>query len=181
MISGAGPLPWFMPAVVICLVVSLAASGRVARALGVPWVVACVMLLSFGIIISATLTPLRWALDVSLTGERSCDLSRIGLAPLADYLSRSETDAGGNVLLFIPLGFAIGMVPRSRRKVAVIVAAILLPFAIETIQLLAPALDRSCESADVIDNLLGLAIGLGAGAVVGRLAPGVLRRRGGPG
>jgi glycopeptide antibiotics resistance protein len=180
-ISGAGPLPWFLPGLVVSLVGSLAASGRVARALGVPWLVACVMLLSFGIILSATLTPLRWAFDISLTGERSCDLSRIGLAPLADYLARSETDAGGNVLLFIPLGFAIGMVPRSWRKVAVIVAAIPLPFAIETIQLLAPALDRSCESADVIDNLLGLVIGLAAGTLAGRLAPGVLRRRRGPG
>ena len=71
--------------------------------------------------------------------------------------------------MFIPLGATIGLLPGSRRKAAIVIAAIALPFAIETTQLLAPALDRACESADVVDNLSGLAIGLVGGVVAGRL------------
>jgi hypothetical protein len=78
--------------------------------------------------------------------------------------------------MFVPLRAAIGLVPRSRRKAAIVIAAIALPFGIETIQLLVPALDRACESADVVDNLTGLAIGLGGGVVAGRLVAAVDRR-----
>ena len=42
--------------------------------------------------------------------------------------------------------------------------AIALTFGIETIQLLVPALERAYESADVVDKLTGLAIGLGGGS-----------------
>ena len=57
----------------------------------------------------------------------------------------------------------------------VVVAAIALPFAIEATQLLVPLLGRGCESADVVDNLIGLAIGLAIGLVAGWLLPGVRR------
>ena len=167
MISGAGPLPWFLPGAAISLVVSLAVSGRVGRALGIRWAVACVMILALGVIFSVTLTPVRWAFDAGVSGARSCDLSRIGLAPLAEYLALN--DSAGNVLMIAPLGVAIGLVPRSRRKAAMVASAILLPFAIETIQLLVPWLDRACESADVVDNLTGLVLGLAAGAMAGWL------------
>ena len=65
-----------------------------------------------------------------------------------------------NVALFIPLGIAIGLVHVSRPWAALTFAAIALPFAIEAIQLVAPILDRGCQSADVVDNLTGLALGL---------------------
>jgi glycopeptide antibiotics resistance protein len=71
--------------------------------------------------------------------------------------------------MFIPLGATIGLVPRSRRMAVVLIAAIALPFAIETAQLLLPVLDRACESADVVDNLTGLFIGLSGGVVAGRI------------
>jgi len=114
------------------------------------------------------------ALEFGARGSSSCDLSRLGLAPLDELLEPSE--ASLNALMFIPLGAMIGLVPRSRRKAAVVIAAIALPFAIETIQLLVPALDRACESADVVDNLTGLVIGLGGGSVAGWLAAAVYRR-----
>lgn len=50
-------------------------------------------------------------------------------------------------------------------------AAVALPFVIEATQLLVPSLGRACESADVVDNLTGLVLGLAAGAVVARFAP----------
>jgi glycopeptide antibiotics resistance protein len=67
----------------------------------------------------------------------------------------------------VPLGAAISLLPRSRRKAAIVVAAFALPFAIERVQLLAPLLHGGCQSADVIDNLTGLAIGLAGGVVAG--------------
>jgi hypothetical protein len=66
---------------------------------------------------------------------------------------------------------AIGLWPRSRIKVALIVGAVALPIVIETIQLVATALDRACQSADASDNLTGLAIGLVLGFALGGLAP----------
>jgi glycopeptide antibiotics resistance protein len=98
----------------------------------------------------------------------------MGLAPLSELLRFN--DASLNVLLFMPLGVSIGLMPRSRLKVIVFVAAIALPFAIETTQMLLPLLDRSCESADVIDNLTGLVLGLAGGFAVGWLARSMDRR-----
>jgi glycopeptide antibiotics resistance protein len=129
------------------------------------------MVLSVGIIMAATLTPQGEALEFGVRGSSSCNLSRLGPIPLRDVLRLTE--ASINVLMFIPLGAAIGLVPRSRRRAAVVTAAIALPFAIETIQLLVPMLDRGCESADVVDNLTGLAIGLACGVVTSRLVAAV--------
>ena len=167
-------LPWLLPGTAIALVVSLAVSGAVGRSLRVRRPVAWVMILSLGIILAATMTPPSEALAFGAVGTGSCDFSRIGLAPLHELLEFNETSL--NVLLFAPLGASIAFIPRSRLKVVVIIAAIALPFAIETIQLLVPALDRACESADVIDNLTGLAMGLVGGVVAGRLVAAVDRR-----
>jgi glycopeptide antibiotics resistance protein len=69
-------------------------------------------------------------------------------------------------------------VPRSRRKAVVLIAAIALPFAIEITQMLLPILDRACESADVVDNLTGLVLGLGGGVAAGWLGRSMARRPG---
>jgi glycopeptide antibiotics resistance protein len=164
-------LPWLLPGIAISVVVSMAASGVVGRALRVRRLVAWVMVLSVGVIMAATLTPQGEALQFGARGSSSCDLSRLGPIPLAEFLQ--PTEASLNVLMFIPLGAAIGLVPHSRRGAAVVVAAIALPFAIETIQLLVPVLDRGCESADVVDNLTGLAIGFAGGVLTRRLAAAV--------
>jgi len=168
-------LPWFVPGVAISVVVSLAACGAVGRALGVRRGVAWVMLLSLGIIVAVTLTPQAAALESGARGLAYCDFSRIGLAPWDELTSASE--ASGNVLMFIPLGVAIGLLPRSRRKAAIVVGAIALPFVIETTQLVVPWLDRACESADVVDNLAGLVLGLVAGSAAGWIVRGVGRQR----
>jgi hypothetical protein len=166
-------LPWFLPGAAVSFVLSLIASGVVGRALGMPRSLAWALVLSLGIILSATLTPLSEALAYGATGTASCDLSRVWLAPLGDYLR--APDPAGNVLMFVPLGATIALIPRSRRKTAVFLGAILLPFAIETAQLLMPVLDRACESADVVDNLAGLVLGLAFGAGGGWLVS-ALRR-----
>ena len=164
LIHGDSPvLPWFLPGFAISVAVSLAAGGLVGRVLGVRRAVASILILGLGIIVSATLTPLRGNLDFDTVVRGSCDFSRIGLAPLAEL--RHINDTSLNVLLFIPLGLSVALLPRSRRAGAVIVAAIVLPFAIEATQLLAPVLDRGCESADVVDDLSGLVVGLAVGSM----------------
>ena len=138
--------------------------------------VAWLMVLSLGVILAATMTPQWEALAFGARGPSSCDFSRAGLAPLRELLRFNDTS--GNVLMFVPLGVTIGLLPRSRRTAAVVIAAIALPFAIETIQLLLPVLDRACESADVVDNLTGLVVGLGGGVAAGWLVRSMARRRG---
>jgi hypothetical protein len=167
-------LPWFLPCFAISVAVSLAVGARAGRALGVRRAVAVALLVSLGIILAATLTPQWEALAFGARGSGTCDFSRIGLASLDDL--RGTSDALGNILMFIPLGVTSSLLPRSRRKAAIVVAAIALPFAIETTQLLLPVLDRACESADVIDNLTGLVLGLAGGSLVGWLVSAMYRR-----
>ncbi len=159
---------WFWPGVAITIVLGIALSPRAARALKVGWPVALILILGFGLIVSATLTPSREAVRFGAVGTGTCDLGRIGIASIREVLDMG--DPTFNILLYVPLGFAIGLFPSSRRKVALIVAAIALPFVIETIQLVAISLDRACQSADVSDNLTGLVVGLVLGVVTGRLA-----------
>ena len=168
------PLPWFLPGAAVSFILSLIASGFVGRALRVPRGLAWELVLSLGIILSATLTPLSEALAYGATGTATCDLSRVFLAPLGDYLRAG--DERGNVLMFVPLGATIALIPRSQRRMAVSLGAILLPFAIETVQLLMPVLHRACQSADIVDNLAGLVLGLALGAGAGWLVS--ARRRG---
>jgi glycopeptide antibiotics resistance protein len=167
-------LPWLWPGIAIALVVSIVASAAVGRTLRVPRPVAWAMILSLGVILAATMTPQWEALAFGAQGSSTCDFSRIGLASLTDYLRFGDTS--GNVLMFIPLGVAIALVPRSRRMAVVLIAATALPFAIEITQMLLPVLDRACESADVVDNLTGLVLGLGGGVVAARLGRSLARR-----
>lgn len=158
----SGLPPWFLPGVAASLVVSLAVSGSISRLLCVRRTVGWGLVMALGIIVSATLTPRGDAVPVA-----SCDLTMLGPASLARLLTVNETSL--NLLLFIPLGTVLGLLPRSRRKVVIVAAAIVLPFAIEAIQLIAPYLSRACQAADIANNLTALAFGLVLGTAGGRL------------
>ncbi len=165
---------WFWPGVIVSIGLSIAFGRRVGRALGTSRTVATVLMLGGGLIASATLTPSREALTQGAVGTGMCDLGRLGLASVGELLRFG--DPTFNLLLFVPLGWAIGFIPASRWKFALILGAFALPFAIETIQLLATGLGRGCQSSDVADNLTGLIIGLVIGVVAGRLVPSAMRR-----
>jgi hypothetical protein len=168
----AAPLPWLLPVCLLALVVSTLASDRVARRLQTRRATAWLLLMSLGIILAATLTPLAEPrLDPALPG--TCDWSRIG-PPSVRQLLRFD-DVLGNVVMFLPFGFAIGLLPSSAGKAAVFAAGVASPFVIELTQLVVTPLGRACESRDVVDNLLGLLIGAGIGLVAARLAPTVAR------
>lgn len=167
-------IPWLLPGIVISLAVAFVLDGPIERYFRTGPLLSWALVVSLGIIISATLTPSRDAIDAGASGLRVCDFSRVELAPIREVLLFGDT--GLNVLLFIPLGATIGLMPRSRHKVALIAAAVALPFAIELTQALVRSLDRACQSADVVDNLTGLAIGLVGGLMAG-WAVGAVERR----
>jgi glycopeptide antibiotics resistance protein len=162
-----GPIPLLAPGIVVSLIVGAVAAGQLSRLLRVAVPVAFLLIASLGIIVSATVTPLRGAIEFGATGAGSCDVSRI--VPLAPTRWLTLSEPSLNIAMFVPLGVAIGLVPRSRVKAILIAAALALPFAIELIQLSATALARGCETADMIDNLTGLVVGLALGALIGWL------------
>lgn len=168
---GFSVLPWLVPGLVLSAVVGLVAGRRVGRAFGTSPAIGWGLILGFGLVASATLTPLRGGLEFDSTAIGTCDLSRFGIAPLQQLLRISDQSL--NVLLFIPLGLVIGLVPGSRRKRVLIALAILSPIAIESSQSLLPVLGRGCQSGDVFDNLTGLLLGWAIGTG-GRLAYGAL-------
>lgn len=157
----ANALPWLLPGVAVSVVIAAIGATRVGRTLGIGALHAGALVASLGVILAVTITPVWGAFEGDPAGFGECDLSRIALAPIAQLVSVNETSL--NVLLFVPLGAAIGLLPRSRSKAAMIAVAIALPFAIEAIQSVATALERGCQSADVIDNLAGLVLGLAIG------------------
>jgi glycopeptide antibiotics resistance protein len=160
--STLGAYPGFAPGVLVSILVAYLTSSVVGAFFRVGRIVGGALVFGLLVIISATLTP---GGNAPRLDGLSCDLSRIGIAPLHDLLRIGEVSL--NVVLFMPLGAAIGLLPRSRRKAVVLAAAIALPFVIETIQLLVPILERACQSADVSDNLTGLILGLGVGTLTG--------------
>ena len=86
--------------------------------------------------------------------------------PPAELLA--VTDTMRNVLLFMPLGLTLALLSRTRLRTMLIALAYALPFIIEATQLLLSPLGRGCQSADVIDNALGLSVGLAIGLVLHR-------------
>ena len=164
-----GVVPLSALALAVSFVVAIVLSGPAASWLHTRRYIAGLVLLGFALVFSATLVPTGAALD-GVPSDGVCDTSRIGLAPIHELTSVNTSSL--NVLLFMPLGFAVGLLPWSRPTAIVALAAASLTFVVEAIQLLLPLLGRSCQTADMVDNLMGLAIGL----VIGLLARPLLAR-----
>lgn len=157
--------PWYWPALAFAVAVSLATFRPLARALHAPRAVALLLVLGLTGIVALTLTPGNDAFSPYVFQDCFVRVVRpIGLDRFTNLGER-----GLNVLLFVPLGLGLGALPGSRVKWALIAGALALPFLIEWIQYVIPVLGRSCSSIDVVDNLTGLIVGLGAG-LIGRLA-----------
>jgi len=154
-------VPWFLPGVAFVAVLGILVAPALGRFLQTRSIVAFLLVLSVGAILFATLSPTAVVLAVGSSSHQACDLSRLGLASIAELTSINDTSR--NVVLFIPLGLTLALLPPTRRTLAVVLSAILLTVLIEMTQLLLPALGRGCESADIIDNTMGLMIGLGVG------------------
>jgi glycopeptide antibiotics resistance protein len=160
-------VPLFLPGVLLSLMVAILFARPVARSIRSTPAVAFLAILAVGGIVSATLTPGTEAIVRGIPSTGGCETDRVGLIPLSELLR--VDDESLNVLLFIPLGIAIGLLPWSRRTAVILGAALLLPFIIELGQALVPALGRGCQTADMADNLTGLAIGLVIGTAAARI------------
>jgi hypothetical protein len=156
-------VPWFVPGVVATVIVSALICRPIARWLGTDPLRAWWLLTSLGLIGVTTLTPQRQALAYGMVGTGTCDFSRAWPASLGFYAGAN--DSGENIALFIPLGIAIALLP-SRIRPAALLGGILMPVAIEVVQRQVTVLNRSCQSADVVDNLVGLGLGLALGAAL---------------
>ena len=166
--------PWLWPALALAVSISLVLFRPLARALHAPQPVALLILLGIGGIAALTLTPGEDAFTPSLVQD--CFVRLVPPIGVGRVLNLGER--GLNVLLFLPLGLGLGLLPGSRTKLALVTGALVLPFVIEGIQYVAPALDRSCSTVDLVDNLTGLLVGLVAGLVC-RLVLSIASRGGG--
>ena len=157
-------IPWFWPVTAATVGVATLFSRQVARSFGSTRLHAFVLLVSVGGIVALTLTP---AGDF---GGHACRIPSSWPISLDDFVS--PTARGLNVVLFIPLGIALGLMPRSPVKAEAVFLAALSPLLIELTQSIV-GLGRTCEATDVVDNLTGLAVGFLIAGIVGV----VLRRR----
>lgn len=161
--------PLLAIALSMTVVAALTIGPRLARRLGTVDEVGALLVFGVGFVLTWTVLPDADALD-GIPGDGVCDTSRIGLIPLRDLVRLNEYSL--NVALFVPLGIAVGLLPARRASLAIAVGAASLTFVVETVQLLVTALGRGCQTADLFDNLLGLAIGI----VIGLLLRPLLRR-----
>lgn len=161
--------PWFLPGVLASLIAAGLAGRPIGRALLVSPLLGFLLAAAFGIVVSATLLPGT----PGSAGSGTCDMTRLGLPSWNQLVRPGEILF--NILLLVPLGGIIGLLPASPYRRAVVLAAFASPVAIEAIQLVAVPLGRECQSGDVIDNLTGLSIGVLAGAAIRWLA--VLKAR----
>lgn len=163
-------LPLVAVALIATVVAVIVLGPRLARRLGTAESVARLLVFGFGFALSWTLLPDADGLR-GLGSDGTCNTDRVGLIPWRELTTLNEHSL--NVALFVPLGIAVGLLPMTRAAMLVAVAAVSLTFVIETVQMLVRALGRGCETADLFDNLLGLAIGV----LIGLLLRVVLGRR----
>src|SRR3954468_4630246 len=161
-------LPWAIPGVVLALAVAAAVARPVGRRLGEPAFTAWLLVASVGMIAAMTMTP-----SLELPSVAGCDL-RVSIITPETLVTLNDRSL--NVLLFFPLGLAIAAL-RPRHRGAWLSFAILLPPAIELTQLLVTPLSRACQAGDLVDNWLGLLIGLIVGTAAAWAANRIATRR----
>jgi hypothetical protein len=162
--------PWFLPGVVASTIVAGFTGRPIGRALSVSPLLGFLLAAAVAVVVSATLLPGA----PGSVGSATCDMTRLGLPSWNQLVRPGEILF--NILLFVPLGGLIGLLPASPHRLTVVLVAYASPVAIEAIQLVAVPLGRACQSGDVIDNVTGLSVGALAGASVRWLA--VLNARG---
>ena len=155
----------FAPGVLFSLALCLVLGRRVGHWLATDRWLGSALVLFLGVVLSATLAPSSDAIANGLLGTGTCDLTRFALPTRTQLFWPGEILL--NILLFVPFGVVVGLLPRSRALRLLVPAAFALPVAIEIVQLAVVRLGRECQSGDVIDNVTGLTIGILAGGAVG--------------
>jgi glycopeptide antibiotics resistance protein len=150
-----GGLPWAGPAALCAVLVAAVLASSVASQIGKTAAGTFLLLASLGAIIGTTLTP-----SVDVVHSTQCDLTFV--APTLTEL-QTPNDRSLNVALFIPLGIAL-VANRIRSGWVLLAAASVSPL-VELTQRVAAPLNRTCQAIDLIDNELGLVIGMAAGTI----------------
>ena len=148
-------LPLLLPVLGVGVLVALLASRPLARWLPCPPWAAALLVVSLAVIAAVTVTP------------QQPDSGGVQSWPFT-WLTSWFSDRVLNVLLFVPLGLAVALVGRAWLRRALAVACLLLPLVVEGVQLLIGPLARDSQWQDVIDNTLGVAIGLAVGLALRR-------------
>lgn len=162
----------FVPALVWAMVFGGLGGYAWARTAHVRWYLGLATAISVAVILALTLSAAGPLPDAGyLAGV--CVTSHWGPGTVDELTVIGEPSL--NVALFVPLGVCIAL-HRGRVRVLALAIGVLMPVAIELVQMQLPALGRYCDVMDVSDNELGLLLGLGGGlvgAAVVRLAAAV--------
>jgi hypothetical protein len=160
-------VPFFLPVLALGVALAMVTARPIARRLRTRPTIAFLLVASLALVLAATLTPHVGAFSGEVSRPGWCDMGRVGFIPPRLLLSVNE--ASLNVLLFVPLGLALGLLPGGTRRRMLVVAAFALPVVIEVSQSYLVFLGRGCESQDVFDNITGLVAGLALGMATARL------------
>jgi len=154
--------PWAVPAALLALVLATAAAWPMARRMKAPVVPVWLFLASVGGFLAATVTPTAGAGQWS---RHAASSFAVVFPSPAELHSLNVTSL--NVLLGVPLGLAAVLLAGELRRWWPLLTAVTLPLTVEVIQHLLPVLGRSgLLLPDVIDNVIGLAVGGFLGALV---------------
>ena len=154
-------LEQFIPAVGLALAFSIPIGYLWARLTGIRVSLAVATCASLFVVLALTLSPAGPIAEDGTPGVCSLGLWRTETLEMFGV-----GEALLNIALFVPLGFVLAFQPAWRGRPFLTAAAIVLPFAIELVQLRVPGLGRYCDTMDIADNLIGLALGFGSGASV---------------
>ncbi|GIG41854.1 VanZ family protein [Cellulomonas phragmiteti] len=153
--------PYLPAGTVFTLLVVVLLARPLARRLRLPAAGVAAWLAALGALASLTLTPRTAWRPVT---ERVCALD--SWAPLDLHSILVLDQRAANLALLVPLA-VLSALPRDRRVLgAALGFAVALPFLVEGWQYALPGLGRVCDSNDLVDNLLGVALGAAAGLVV---------------
>lgn len=156
-VAGIAATPWIVPGLLLVMAVAVLLFRPVAKVLGMPRVMALGLVAALGAILVITITPSAWGNPWSAGG--SCDLGIRSPLETAQLLSEFNQRTA-NVLLFIPLGFCSVFARRPLAAAGLVMCGFALPVGIELVQYSITSLGRSCDSADLLDNTMGMAVGV---------------------
>lgn len=155
-------LPWLLPLLAGGTLIAVLACRPFGRLLDAPWWAAFILLEGLAVVIAVTLTPQR---NNALALDPFAVVPEAGAEPLVrpPWQWWPIDDRTLNVLILVPVGFAVMWVGRTLVRRVLIVIALLLPLFVESTQHVLTWLDRDSQWQDVADNTTGVLLGLGLG------------------
>jgi VanZ family protein len=162
-----------LAAVPLAFVVALIAAGPVARRLATSRSTAFLLVLGIAGVLAITLIPQPVA--ARPPADAGCLIPDLALPAQGRLFTFNDESL--NVALFVPLGFALGLLVGHPGFAPLAVFAVALPWLVEAVQLAVPPLGRACQSGDLTANLLGLLFGVAIAFVVDLVRPASGMRR----